>query len=64
MNESTRRLIHQVNNLLSVIQVQASVARSVGSEEAASKALEMIDAAAQRTEAVVQEVRAEAEAEG
>ena len=55
---STRELIHQVNNLLAVIQTQIEVARALQTPEAASSALESIDKAAQSTQKRVEELRA------
>ncbi len=54
---ATRELIHQVNNLLAVIQTQIEVARALETPEAANSALESIDKAAQSTQKRVEEIR-------
>ena len=55
---ATRELLHQVNNLLAVIQTQIEVARALQTTEAAISALESIDKAAQSTQRRMQEFRA------
>ena len=52
-----RELIHQINNLLAVIQTQIEVARALQTPEAANAALESIDKAAQSTQRRVQALR-------
>ena len=42
MDPSSRQLVHQVNNLLAVIETQAAVAEAVGTEEALRQALALI----------------------
>lgn len=59
MAADARELVHQVNNLLSVIQTQRDVAEAVGTEKAAREALRMIAEAAER---LAPEVRAFREA--
>jgi len=60
----TQQLIHQVNNLLGVIQTQAEVARAVDSTDAMRRALAMIEDAAGRTARRIQELRRELETGG
>ena len=55
---ATRELLHQVNNLLAVIQTQIEVARALQTTEAAISALESIDKAAQSTQKRMKELRA------
>ena len=59
--EQFRRLVHQVNNLLSVIEIQTAVARSADTVEASRSALEMIGRCARETEQVVVEATSSSE---
>ncbi len=59
-----RQLFHDVNNLLAVIYTQAAAARAEGTEEAAHRALELIEEAAQKTEEVVRRAREQAQQGG
>jgi hypothetical protein len=54
-----RELIHQVNNLLAVIEVQVAVARAAASERAARDAIELIERAAARTGETVRRTAAQ-----
>jgi signal transduction histidine kinase len=51
-------LLHRLNNLLAVIEVQAEVARTLDTHAAYRQAVELIRQAAARTDAAVKEVRA------
>lgn len=44
------QVVHQVNNLLATIEIQAEVAKAVGTPEAMADALRMIVEAARRTQ--------------
>jgi len=50
-------LAHQVNNLLATIEIQAEVARTLGSEQAFRDALQLIHESAQRTREQVERLR-------
>lgn len=56
-----RDLLHQVNNLLGTIEIQAEVARTVDTLEAAQAALRHIVESARRTDEQVRRLRAELE---
>ena len=60
--QALRALLHQVNNLLAVIQLQVEVARADDAPETARRALALIADAATRTATVVAEARAMREA--
>ncbi len=51
-----RKLVHKVNNLITVIYTQVAVGKSAGTYEEAMKALEIIERAAQETEKVVHDL--------
>lgn len=51
-------LLHRVNNLLGTIQLQAEVAKTTATLEAAQKALALIVESAQRTQDEVRRFRA------
>lgn len=55
--DSQRQLIHQVNNLLTVIRTQAAIYAESGDAEACRKALKLIDRCADDTEVVVVQAR-------
>ncbi|MHC5064181.1 MAG: hypothetical protein ACYTG5_09425 [Planctomycetota bacterium] len=57
----TRKLIHLMNNLLSVIQTQADVARLAASEDACQKALEVIAASGERATREMAQIRSQLE---
>lgn len=59
MDSTSRRLVHQVNNLLAVIETQAAVADAVGTEEALRQALAMIRRRADELGAEVRALRAD-----
>lgn len=42
-------ILHRVNNLLGTIEIQSEVARSIGTVEAMTQALDLIVASARRT---------------
>ena len=56
--KAIRELIHQVNNLLAVIQTQREVARALETREAAASALDLIGKAAEATQDRIRELRA------
>ena len=51
-------VLHRVNNLLGTIEIQAEVARAVGTPEALTEALDHIVESARRTREEVDRVRA------
>jgi hypothetical protein len=53
VTDTTRDMIHQVNNLLAVIYAQVASARSAGDVRSAFTALEFIELTAQRVMPVV-----------
>jgi len=57
MESPPSRLVHQVNNLLAVIQTQVAVADALGTHEAAQSALEQIQKCADRLALEVKEQR-------
>lgn len=56
--KAVREVIHQVNNLLAVIETQREVSRALRTEEAAVSALDLIGKAAEATRERIREFRA------
>ena len=52
--EANEEVIHSVNNLLGTIEIQSEVARSIGTVESMTQALEFIVRSARRTRDVLQ----------
>ncbi|MCK5945502.1 MAG: hypothetical protein KAI24_26165 [Planctomycetes bacterium] len=50
-------ILHRVNNLLGTIEIQSEVARSVGTVEAMTQALDFIVDSARRTREELREIR-------
>ena len=55
--DAEEELVHSVNNLLGTIEIQSEVARSIGTAESMSQALEFIVQSARRTRDVLQRAR-------
>ncbi|MFN3243452.1 MAG: hypothetical protein ACE37K_18255 [Planctomycetota bacterium] len=54
-------ILHRVNNLLGTIQIQSEVARSIGTVEAMTQALDLIVESARRTGEELQVLRGRAD---
>ena len=52
-------ILHRVNNLLGTIEIQSEVARSIGTVESMTQALDLIVASARRTRDELQVLRGE-----
>ncbi len=55
--DPNRSLVHQVRNLLAVVQTQTEVARLIGTPEAAKTALDLIERCAADTHRLMTELR-------
>ena len=51
-------ILHRVNNLLGTIEIQSEVARTIGTSEALSEAIDHIVESARRTRADLEQLRA------
>ena len=50
-------ILHRVNNMLGTIEIQSEVARSIGTVEAMTQALDLIVASARRTRGELEVLR-------
>lgn len=57
-SQRTDDILHRVNNLLGTIEIQSEVARTIGTTEALTEAIDHIVESARRTRAELDELRA------